>query len=103
MGLLSFSKISDFAVGTNMLAAFVNFSPLTLGVDVKGNAGNLTSRQPVSLHRTGDRILSLLQGRVSKVPPFGKGQVTLFAEIRTIATGLLDISKWAGTVGWGEW
>ena len=103
MGAIGFSKGFGFPKGCNMLPAFVKFSPLTLGVDVKGNTGNLTFGQPMDLHSTGDIALSLLQGRSTKVPPFGKGQGTLSAETGTMDTGLLDTSRWAGTIGWGEW
>ena len=57
----------------------------------------------MALHSTGDISLSLLQGRSTKVPPFGKGQGTLLVETGTMNTGLLDASWRAGTIGWGEW
>ena len=87
-----------------MLPAFVKFSLLTLEVDAKGSTcpGNLTSGQPVSLHSTGGRISFLLQGRSTKVPPFGKGQGTLLAETGTMETELLDASWLAGTIGGGN-
>ena len=99
---LGFSKASDFPGGANMLPAFVKFSPLTLGVDVRSNTGNLTFRQPVSLQSTGDRISSLLQGRSTKVPPFGKGQGTFSAETGPMDAGLLYVPRWVGIFGWGE-
>ena len=77
-----------------MLRAFVKFSLLTLGVDAKVSTcpGNLTLEQPMSLHSTEDRTSFLLQGRSTKVPPFGKGQGTLLVETGTMDTGLLDAS-----------
>ena len=53
----------------------------------------------MALHSTRDITSSLLQGRSTKVPPFGKGQGTLSVETGTMDTGLLDESRWAGTIG----
>ena len=57
----------------------------------------------MGLHSTGDITLFLLQGRSTKVPHFGKGQGTLLVRTGTMDRGLLDASRQAGTIGWGEW
>ena len=57
----------------------------------------------MSLHSTGDRTSFLLSGRSTEVPPFGKGQGTLLSETGTMEIELLDASRLAGTIGWGEW
>ena len=87
-----------------MLPAFVTFSLLTLGVEAKGSTcpGKFMSGQLVSSHSAKERIF-FLPGRLTKVSPFGKGQGTLLAEARTMGTGWLDASQWAGTIGWREW
>ena len=57
----------------------------------------------MALHSSGDITYPCLQGRSTKVPPFGKGQGTLLAETGTMDTGLPDASRQTGTIGWGEW
>ena len=103
MGGLGSIKVSDCPKYADMLAAFAVFSMLTLGVDIKGSTcpGNLTSEWPVSSHSTRDRISSILPERFTKVSTCEEGEGTLLVETRTLVP--LDASKWAGTVGLGEW
>ena len=103
MGCLGSIKVSDCPKDADYIpGAFVVFSLLTLGVDIKGSTcpGNLTSEWPVSSHSTKDRISSVLPGRCIH-SLFWNGQGTLLTEPGTVLP--LDISKCTRTVQWGEW